>query len=582
MLRLTEYNQEEDFTTQLFNRELLHRFSSESILENAQYALQVLQSANFESEVSTALAGRIRLRCEILQMLVHHAAGQSIDDTSFQAMHDIFDQVQSTSSFGVEVKDAFSTKLQRRLASTVPPRPMVTVSMDQVWTFWHQMLYDCQNIFSVHAAGHSQDLLTAYQLFAYSCPQPSPYPRALLQSFLTLNSMVASRLEPLHFLEEDLRSLTLPASPLLSTSRKDYGTPFFGKSEIAKNMQGFVDKVEHYFITVYRVFCLNACRIRRTFCHALVEWDAIQGEMEEIDSLIQSLSLEQPSLPPGSSQPAFSFSLSSWVYHHKLTIHRLTIQTGIQQMIYAPHELAGMHYYLASICGIHLNHLERMCHFVVDRDTAIKQSDFRVDIKAKGAAECKMALDRLFRQYAWIKATNLVASALHIIFVVLNRWKIFSVSKPLYSNDALRYEIRMKPFLNLVIPELMSPEEFAHETNMQQSSTEVLLDEAARLSASAKKAWEEVSKTSWNIFPLDEAPYVRTGTDGQASVLDTKWNDDVKGCVRASIAAGICVVKLKKAMHDEAWKEKAKKEAMLPGPGDKGRWHQWWLVPALP
>ena len=515
-------------------------------------------------------------------MLVHHTAGQSIDNSSFHVMHDLFNQIQSTHHLGVEVMEAFSTKLQRRLASTVPPRPMVTVSMDEVWTFWHQMLYDCQNIFSIHDAGHSHDLLTAYQLFAFSSPQPSPYPRAVMQSFLASDGMVASRLEPLHFLEEDLRSLTLPASPLLSTSKNDYGILYFGKQDVADNMQGSIDKAEYYFITLYRVFCLNLCRIRRTCCHALVEWDTIQGEMEDVDSLIQSQSHEQASLPPGSSQPTYSFSMSSWIYHHKLTLHRFTIQMGFQLMIYAPHELAGMHYYLSSISGVHLSHLERMCHFVVARETAVKQSNFRADIKTKALAECNGALNRLFRQYAWIKATNLLASTLRIIFVVLNRWEIFSTPKFYYSDDKLRYDIRMKPFLNLAIPEPLSSTEFANETNMQQSSTESLLDEAVKLSGLAKKAWEEVSKTTWNVFPLNTAAYESPGKNDKASVLDAKWNDNVKGCVRASIATAICAVQLKRAMHDQAWKQRARLEASLPELGKKGRWHQWWVVPALP
>lgn len=488
-------------------------------------------------------------------------------------MHDSLVAAQKTHDLGTVVPGAFSTKLQRRLASTVPPRPMVTVSMDQAWSFWHQMLDDCKDVFSVHQATHSQDLVTAYQIFAYSSPQPSTYPRALLQLFLSLDGMVANRIETTYFLEEDLQSLTLPASQLLTISNGAYARLHDGSQKVADCMQRFVDQFEQTFINVYRALCLNSCRIRRTFCHALVEWDALQGQVEEMDSIIQETLHEGPVQHMPNSLPASAFSLGSWVYHHKLNILRLTIQMGFDQTVYAPHEMAGMYWYLSTVCDIHLSHLERISHFVMAKDTETKRSSINAASKEKAAGECKAALARLYRQYEWIKATQLLAGTLHGIYVVLQQYGVFTQQAPWYSSDALRYEIRMKPFLNLSIPEALSAEDFASQTKVPGFTTEELLHQTATMSGSAKKAWEDISKTTWNIFPKEEM---------QASVLDKKWNADVKDCLKATIAASLCVLTLKKVVNNKEWKVKAIQEARLPGPDEKGRWHRWWIVPQLP
>lgn len=551
----------------------MHRFSEESILEVAGEAIEALARSDLGLDKRTAISVRLKFRNDILETLIQHADGRNPPASLFPLMHDSLNEAQKTHRLGIVVPKAFSTKLQRRLASTVPPRPMVTVSMNEAWAFWHQTLTDCKNVFSIHQAAHPQDLITAYQIFAYSSPQPSTYPRALLQSFLSSDGMVASRIGTICFLEEDLRSLTLSASQLLMISDGAYGRLHNGSQKVADCMQRFIDQFQQTFVNVYRALCLNSCRIRRTFCHALTEWDVLQGHVEEMDCIIQEALHEKPTQYLPGSPPTFSFSLSSWVYHHKLNILKLTIQMGFDQMIYAPHEMGAMYWYLSTICDIHLSHLERVSHFVSAKDTEVKRGSMNAASKAKATEECKVALDRLYRQYAWAKATQLLASTLHGIFIVLQQLGIFVRQGPLYSSDALRYEIRMKPFLSLSIPEALAPEDFASRTDLPNLTIEELLTQAMTTGASAKRAWEEVAKTTWNIYPKE---------DGGASVIDEKWNADVKDCLKAAIAANLCVLTLKKVVNNEEWKVKAAKEARLPGPNEKGRWHRWWVVPHLP
>ena len=535
--------------------------------------IEALAGSNIDQENQNAIHVRLKLLSDMLETLVQHVDGQTPPSSLSTIMHDHLDKVQSTHELGVAVPKAFSTKLQRRLASTVPPRPMVTVTMDQAWTFWHRMVDDCRDVFSIHQAAYSEDLMTAYQLFAYSSPQPSTYPRALLQSFLSHDGIVASRVETMSFLEEDLQTLTLPASQLLTISDGAYGRLYDSSQPIADCMQRFFDQFGQTFINVYRALCLNSCRIRRTFCHALVEWDTLQGQVEEMDCIIQDAIHERPTNYLPDSPPTFAFSLSSWVYHHKLVILKLTIQMGFDQTVYAPHEMAGMYWYLSNICDIHLGHLERVSHFVSAKDTEVKRGSMDRDAKEKAVFECRGALDRLYRQYAWTKATQLLASTLHAIFVVLQRSGVFVRQGPLYSSDALRHEIRMKPFLSLSIPEVPTADDFTKQADLPELSTAELLTQAITMSAAAKKAWEEIAKTTWNALPKQ---------DKEPSVIDEKWNNDVKGSLKAAISAGLCVLALRPVVNNKKWRATVVKEAKLPDHGENGRWHRWWVVPLLP
>lgn len=506
---------------------------------------------------------------------MQHTSCISPPRSFFTSIQEYLIAMQKSHTLGKQVPEAFSTKLQRRLASTVPPRPMVTVSMDQAWSFWRNMLNDCRDVFTVHEAAHSQDLWTAHQIFAHSSPQPSTYPRALLQSFLTRDGLVTSRISLRAFLEEDLQSLTLPASQLLQAGANVYGKICYGDRTVTECMQNFTDRFEHNFNNLYRTLCLNSCRIRRTSCQALLEWDNLQGQVEEIDSIIQDLGYETPTIYLVGSPLTFSFSLSSWVYHHKLNVMRLTIQMGFGLAVYAADELAGMYWYLSNICDVHLSHLERISHFVTEKDTGIKQSRTDPKMKEKGIAECKRALERLYREYAWVKATQSLAGVTHGIFVLLHRVGIITRKGPLYSSDSMRHDIRMKPFLGLSIPEPIGDQDFQTQVDMDNVTTEDLLHQITVACAESKKAWEAVTKTTWNVFPKSE-------NSEEDSVLDKRWKADVKDCLKATIAATLCVVTLKKGLKSETWKEKAQQEVKLPEVGEKGRWHQWWILPVLP
>lgn len=531
-----------------------------------------------------ALQLRLQFRYNVLEFVIHNAKGISCsaNDKTIKELQYLISRFQTTSNGSRQpVTAAFSTKLQRRLASTVPPRPMVVVEFDRAWQFWDQLVLDVANCFDALSAMTAEDMLTAYAALAFGRSELSAYPRALLQSFLEMDNKVGGRCTGVHFLEQDLKSLTMPGSPLF-----DPNLPGSVQQEAAQKLAQFSIKFEQTFVNLYRALCLNRCRIRRTFCHAILEWDRLQPEVEQVDAELQTAMRESPIPYPPGGAPTHAFAVSSWIYHHKLTVVRLTIQMGFQQSIYAPHEHAKMYWYLSSICDTHLSHLERISYFVSKRAAEVshlpKSDTGRV---SSSVAECKNALQRLYQEFIHIKAVESLAKALHAVFIILSRRGANLHPHPTYSDDTLRYEIRMRPFLNLSIPECPSYESLERQVAIVGSQDSEVLDKAGAAAAAAKKGWEELLRSDWNRHQverpqkfLNEEAYM-AAVPGQ--VIHGIWKEDLQRTIKATIATSLAIIQLRNFTSADRIDAEHRLTAELPEEGQSDYWHRWWIVPRI-
>lgn len=81
------------------------------------------------------------------------------------------------------------------------------------------------------------------------------------------------------FLYDELSDLVLPNSILLQANTDETEMPSDPRFQIAKHMDGFVKRFGQPFVDTYRCACLNRCRVRRTVCHTVVDWDQLQMEV---------------------------------------------------------------------------------------------------------------------------------------------------------------------------------------------------------------------------------------------------------------------------------------------------------------
>lgn len=539
-----------------------------------QNAISYLHSEPLDKSIRTSLAARMQFRLELLSMLYNHATVDVPSKFERNTEKSLLETIQATRSTETPVPDAFTLKIQRRLASTVPPRPMVTIDDGRTFEYLKRFLTDCENVYTTRTASHSHDSLLSYFIFNSQDPQPSVYVRALMQAWLNTGDITGSSSDHFTLMANDMQSITLPASMVLEAFHSNDHALSGPVKLVRQYFLDFVNKTERSFFNIWRTFCLNRCRIRRTLCHAALEWDNIQAEAEELDEELQNLLEESATAYPAGGSPTFPYSISSWVYHYKLTHLRLVVQLGFELDIYAPYEFASMYWYLAHLCDTHLAHLERVSFFVTRQEAAAAASSNDARTERRRRKECQETLRHLYRHFSWLKATEATAKALHAIYTVLQRHMHFKRPPVTYASESLRYELRMRPFLHLSVPEPITYEQLQRLSSLDTSTEPEILDQAAIHAAVAKQAWEEVMKAKWHGSPL--RPVENTTA---ASVTEELWAADLRGIIKSTIGASITIATLKKyvllpeprrAMH-----------VQIPQKGDKDHWHAWWLVPKI-
>lgn len=123
--------QEEDFVSNLYHRKLLPIFEAkdvQSLLEQAidyVHQQQDLRTGGFRD----ALISRLAFRKGFL-----NSVAQKFDINQSRSWEDCLRELPillRTRPLGIPVQPAFSATIQRRLASTIPPRPIVEISFEQ-------------------------------------------------------------------------------------------------------------------------------------------------------------------------------------------------------------------------------------------------------------------------------------------------------------------------------------------------------------------------------------------------------------------------------------------------------------------
>ncbi|KAL4924488.1 N-alpha-acetyltransferase 35, NatC auxiliary subunit [Aspergillus undulatus] len=561
------YYEEEDFSTQLYNRSLLPHLGPELFCALLDRAISWIDEQNeMDTAGKSAIKDRLDFRKQFLLALQQDiliVKSRSVD--KLESCLAILPTLKESTNVGRPLPEAFSWKIQRKLASTVPPRPMVRISLEDALAHLQRLFQDGIHLNQILDYRGPSNLKVAVWTILSRKPQPSVYIRSLVQSVIMNNSTVLGDISAKKLLYDDLAVMVLPSSILLDPSLENSEVPSDPRFQMFQLMDGFVRRFTQPFVDTFRSACLNRCRIRRTICHTLADWDNLQMEAEDLDEQLRVLSEEPPlELPNGDT--TYSYPLSSWAYHQKLIQFRLILQLGFELSIYAPEELPGIYWYLSHICSTHLGHIDRIRTFIL---SAAQRS--RLNLAKRAVLRKTFHLfDRLTMQ---IVAVDAFAISLHALYVLLSRHRILptAAAPHAYSNDKLRYELRMKPFLNITLPELVPYEEYNREATLQGDSDEVVMERATKAIGEARKAWE----TTLANGPFDDWD----GEKHNAPAVEDDWKRDVKDTMRACIGASIAIETVKKAIRSRA--QPLNLRVSIPEAGSKGRWHDWWVVPQV-
>lgn len=152
--------------TNTYRRSLLGDFDDAAIQRLLGEALEVVE-ANKETvseEVATALFARLKLR-ESFLTAIHFTEQRTNSDslkTPWIKMEELLQTIKETHPLQTPVPEAFSTKIQRKLASTMPPRPIVQLSFEDTYGHLKRLFGDGREVNDVLNYTNSQTLLVSY------------------------------------------------------------------------------------------------------------------------------------------------------------------------------------------------------------------------------------------------------------------------------------------------------------------------------------------------------------------------------------------------------------------------------------
>ncbi|KAE8441549.1 hypothetical protein EG329_004857 [Mollisiaceae sp. DMI_Dod_QoI] len=564
-VKAEHFYEEEDFVTHTFNRSLLDGIEHDDIFQFLEDTTKLLaDSKSVLPDVKRALDCRLRFRAQFLET-VALADSRTSDGIMkhWTTLGDFLPYLKSSSKLAKAVPSSFSVKIQRKLASTVPPRPIVQVGQEAAFDHLDRLCKDAAVAVEVLNYYDSHSLMTFVILFQARKPQPSVYVRTLLQHYIFADMVILGTKSIRHILDDDLATTVLPNDKLLDRGNDDIEVPHDPRHQMATHMETFRARAAGSYLDILRTICQNRCRIRRGLCHTIMDWDNLQLDAEELDVELRVFTKEEPIVDREiSKEPIYSFPLSSWAYFYKLKQMEWIVQMGFELETYQPDELARMYWYLQYLAKTRYRHLERIRGFDM-RSFALARKDAKAT--SQKVSEFTKALTFINFSSMEAAATYGFADALSCLFTVLSRLSLIKSSPRPYSDDNMRYEVRMKPFHSIGLPELIPFDELAQAVMQPEESTLDMLKFAAESAMGAKKGFEMLSKLSEK--------------DALCQGSHESWLNNIKACLKACIFTSITIASVKKAVEAAGKDGKPKIKAEIP-PSGKG-YHDWWIVPKV-
>ncbi|KAK3392260.1 Mak10 subunit, NatC N-terminal acetyltransferase-domain-containing protein [Sordaria brevicollis] len=564
------YYEEEDFVTNTYRRSLLEHIDRSEIRNEIAAAKLILHQVRerIGIDLAQALTFRLELRSAFLRALelIEDVRGspESLQIPWCQ-MHSIWEGMLKLSGLAKEVPEAFSTKLQRKLASSMPPRPIVTLSFAEAAKHFMKLCNDAIDAVKILDYHDSQSLLNFVFHFQAQKPQPCVYIRCLLQNLIFKDMILLDRLSIRQVMDDDLSIVVMPAHEFLDPINDIVEGMYDYRAAISHQMENFRKRSAQSYIDIFRVLCQNRCRVRRMLCHLIQDWEQVQLEAEHVDQVLQHQVDEEPldyqahtTLTHG-QEPGYHLPLSSWAYLYKLRLMEWIVQLGFELEVYAPDELAGMYWYLSHLAKTRAQHVERIQAFTNHRlnesrssrkpppntpwirpsqphhppegwPLGITSSVFppthaisptKEPLPAQSTSFCSptsaaayhydtSAEAAYIRSLTYLRSTILdaaitweFADTVSVIYTLLSRLGLIKPPPRPYGTDKDRYEVRMKPFKSISVPEVPSFETWkAHSTGTsimpehsgpseteEEETSEQLLSFALQAVSQAKKAF---------------------------------------------------------------------------------------------
>ncbi|KAF2731433.1 Mak10-domain-containing protein [Polyplosphaeria fusca] len=564
-----DYFEEEDFCTHTYSRVLFTQMPMDVFQRELDAAIERLQDGTemeIDPTVRDAIIARLNFRKDFLSALDLECSLDFIDRYWPPVIANL-DPINTTHQLGKAVPGAFSFKIQRRLASTVPPRPTVELDFSDAFSKLKQLCTDGEE--AVRVMSLDPDPLE-YQSFLWAFasrkPTPLPYSRSYLCTLLFQESSVSIPLS-------DLKSLVFPCSTILDPSNwalsppRNPMMPKPHRLRLAHLIDEFVERAGQAYLDFWTALGQNRCRLRRMLNHVIIGWDQLQHDAGFVDDDLMRVVGEM-----GIQDQVIPFPLTTWTYHKKLWMIEKIVLLGFEQDIYLPDEYAGMYLFLSSVSRRRNALLQTVLDHFHDRRSALLHSDAHAD--AQEVQDGAQYITSLLHEASGIRDLSLALSGFYTTLLYLRL--IPRPTRP-FSTPQLRDELRMKPFLTL------TPQEMFPFPDLQAQ----ILPYGA-YDAPDSRLWEDLrGEEYWR----DIEGHIKGAKEAFAQVkklgakaaraggVEGAWGKEVQGVLASCVALGVEVAGVRRAVGwGEGGEGEVRTKVKVEIPGEGGRYSGGWVV----
>ncbi|KAF3902039.1 hypothetical protein AA313_de0207637 [Arthrobotrys entomopaga] len=236
--------EEEDFVTQTYNVSLLEFVSVPDVNRLLSSAIEYIDSAlaPWPNNIKMALKARLAFRKLFLGELSRDVKDMVEKRSNWDGCITLLSTIGITRNLGKSVPSVFSIAVQRKLASTVPPRPIVQIPFEEAFTIVSRLCKDAKEILRILNYSGATNLMTFFLRFTARKPQPSTYVRSLLQTLFYGDHIALGRLQISDILLDDVKELCLPADDLFDPRNELSEMPSDTRYQIHQRMKWFVER----------------------------------------------------------------------------------------------------------------------------------------------------------------------------------------------------------------------------------------------------------------------------------------------------------------------------------------------------
>lgn len=548
---------EEDFVTHLFGQELLPRLGEEDVKAQLDDAIRWTVSSGLSQDIKAALEARLQARK--LYMLSAFGEMNLWPNLIGYVEHHL---TEESHLLAERLPEAFTDKVQRHLATSTPPRPMLQLTWPESQKKWIKLFSDIDEAdrLTESLARQSPECLQK-ATWSFASRNASTYPRAIFQESIFADGAVRGDVPHFDLLLLDCRDLVLAGDTLVDPESFQVEVPSDPRHRCSRILEAFMDKTYDEYMNLYRMVCQNRCRIRRTFTQAvplLHELETIVAAQadREIGAVVPRKRLNttfgrQVQLSP----------LSSWSRWYKLKIMSETISLGFETDIYLDYEMGGMYWYLAQLNMEKKKLLRHIEIFLSDRMAQTVSSK-----NVCASADCLTTQDWLHCLAEETEVSLLLSEALSDLYTLLSHYGLIKPSDRPFAQAQLVHEARMKPYMAVTDPAPPSLESL----KAAQTLTGDPIEAVSRVEARVQTIKARLAAMK-QILP-QAGKYLGT---------EARWKAEIKQLETTSVAIFVGASLLKRTLEKDAGKEglREKLEVVIPPP--EKRYHGWWVVPQI-